>query len=119
MNKIMILILVSVIASCSSAAMKEADSLNQKTLYKNWVLSRCLAAIVDDKKQKKDAFNTASAYLEVSNLPVEYFLASETLMQQFISLEYQGSISGSFNTKKCIDLFGSKELDNLYHELTK
>jgi len=119
MNKIIILILVSVITSCSSTTIKETDSLNQKTLYKNWVLSRCLAYIVDDNNQKKDAFNTASAYLEVSNLPVEYFSASETLIQQFISLKYQGSISGSFNTKKCIDLFSSNELDYLYHELTK
>lgn len=119
MNKVIILILASVIASCSSATMKKTDSLTQKELYKNWALSRCLGYIVDDKKQKKDAFNTASAYLEVSSLPVEYFLESETLIQQFISLEYQGSVSGSFNTKKCIDLFNSYELDHLYHEITK
>jgi len=110
-NKILIIISIGFITSCANIAPSKSNS--EKEIYKNWVLSRCLSFIANDDIQKQDALNTASAFLELSSLPVEDFLKSEKLTKKYISLTYQGSISGTFKTKKCIDLFNSNELNEL------
>lgn len=117
MNKIMLILFFSFITSCSSVAQNKTAIENEKEIYKSWVLSRCLSFIANDDTQKQDALNTASAYLELSTLPVSDFLKSSDLIEQYISLKYQGSIAGTFNTKKCIDLFNSNELNELYGTL--
>jgi len=117
MNRIIVIFFVCFITSFSSVAQNKTTIKNEKEIYKSWVLSRCLSFIANDEIQKQDALNTASAYLESSALPVDDFLKSGDLIQQYISLKYQGSIAGTFNTKKCIDLFNSNELNELYEEL--
>ena len=89
MNKILIIISIGFITSCANIAPSKSNS--EKEIYKNWVLSRCLSFIANDDIQKQDALNTASAFLELSSLPVEDFLKSEKLTKKYISLTYQGS----------------------------
>ena len=102
------------LASCTNA--KEASEKNavQKTNYKSWAMSRCISKIATDEKLKQDALNSASAYLEQSDLPVDAFTNADPVIDSFLQRNYQGSIPGTFNTKKCIDLFNSNELDKLY-----
>lgn len=78
------------------------------------MLSRCITKITTDEKFKQDALNSASAYLEQSNLSIEAFTDADPLVDSFLQSNYQGSIPGTFNTKKCINLFDSDELENLY-----
>jgi len=102
------------LASCSNAkSVSEKDSI-QKSTYKSWVLSRCISKIATDEKLKQDALNSASAYLEQSDLSLEAFTNADPLIDSFLQHNYQGSIPGTFNTKKCIDLFNSDELEKLY-----
>ncbi len=117
MNKIIILLLTCVLSSCAQIERNSSESFHQKEIFKSWVLSRCLSYTFKDPNQKQDALNTASAYLEQSTLSVELLLSSEPLIKDFLSRNYQGSIEGSFNTMKCIDLFNSSELDTLYRNL--
>ncbi len=98
--------------STISCVSKGPATNNQEEIYKSWVVSRCLSYVFPEYKQ--DALNTASAYLEQSSLPVESFIESEELIQEFINKNYAGSIPSGFNTKKCIDLFNSDELQKLY-----
>jgi len=119
MNKIIVIFILAFITSCSSVAKNQTSIKNEKEIYKSWVLSRCLSFTANDEVQKQDALNTASAYLELSTLPLDYFLKSGELIQRYISLEYQGSITGTFNTKKCIDLFNSNELNELYEQFKR
>ena len=90
----------------------------EKTIYKNWVLSRCLSKVVPSS-QKQDALNTASAYLESSHLPLDAFLKAEPLITKFLEKNYSGSIKGTFNTKKCIDLYTSPALEKLYQQVNR
>lgn len=114
MRRIILLLAVFFITSCTHT--KNTDmAFEQKAIYKNWVLSRCLSYILESEKQ--DALNSASAYLEQSKLSVEALLRSEPLIEAFLSREYSGSISGTFNTKKCIDLYNSPQLESLYQEI--
>lgn len=107
--------LITVVCS-SFVGATTSDTKVQKTLYKSWVLSRCLSAI-SSENDKQDYLNTASAYLERSNLPVEAFIKAEPLIKQLLGETYTGSIKGTFESKKCIDLFNSDELDSLYRSL--
>ena len=119
MMKLVISVMIFLLTSCASSEYKNVEYKHQKEIFKNWVLSRCLSYTFTDKSQKQDALNTASAYLEESKLSVEQLLSSEPLIKKYLSIIYQGSIKGTFNTKKCIDLFNSKELDDLYKNIKK
>jgi hypothetical protein len=107
------LVLFAILTSCTSTANFSSTAF-QKSTYKNWVLSRCISKIATDEKLKQDALNSASAYLEQSDLSVDAVTNADPLIDSFLQRNYQGSIPGTFNTKKCIDLFNSNELDQLY-----
>lgn len=75
-----------------------------------------MSFIAKDDALKQDALNTASAFLEASTLPVESFTAAEPLIESYLNRTYQGSVPGTFNTKKCIDLLNSNDLELLYEK---
>jgi hypothetical protein len=112
-----LVILVSLLLiSCSNVKAAPSSLEKEKKIYKSWVLSRCLSTIQSTDQEKQDALNSASAYLEQSSLPVEAFTNALPLITEFISKDYRGSIQGSFNTMKCVDLFYSDELNRLFIE---
>lgn len=119
MIRILFSSMIIMCASCSQLTQETNLLDSDKAIYKNWVLSRCLSFLSPDDASKQDALNTASAFLEVSNLPLSSFLAAEPLIQDFLTRNYGGSIAGTFNTKKCIDLYTSDELDVLYSQQEK
>lgn len=112
-------LLVFSLLACTPCKQKLPQSTMQETTYKTWVLSYCLSKIAPDAASKQDTLNTASAYFEQSNLPIEAFNAAEPLIQKYLDKNYTGSIPGTFNTKKCLDLYQSDELSLLYKSLVK
>lgn len=116
--KIWLPILMSItLLSCANKPDSNSSADAEKLYFKNWTLSRCLSEIATDQAQKQDALNTASSYLESSSMPIEAFSSANELVKTFLAKNYSGSISGTFNTKKCIDLFHSKELEKVYQSL--
>ncbi len=95
------------------------EKYSQKTLLKNWTLSVCLAKISKDPGAKEDANATASAYLEFGLQHIEAYDALRKLAEEYANRKYGGSIKSDFNTMKCIDLFHSKELDDLTRKILK
>lgn len=95
------------------------EKYSQKTLLKNWALSVCLAKISKDPEAKNDANATASAYLEFGHQRIESYDALRNLAERYATRRYGGSIKSEFNTMKCIDLFHSKELDDLARRYTR
>jgi Type VI secretion system (T6SS), amidase immunity protein len=91
----------------------------QKILMKNWALSSCFARITQDVQTKKDAGATARAYLENSQQDLAAFEQIGKLVDKYIMLKYGGSDNANYNTMKCIDLFHSKELDQLANKYIK
>jgi len=92
----------------------KSDAEEQRKIYKSWVLSRCIASISSNEDEKQDVLNSASAYLEISHLPVDSFTNAKPLIDEFLAKNYQGSIAGTFNTKKCVDLLYSDELEKMF-----
>jgi len=95
------------------------DKYSQKTLLKNWALSVCLAQISKDPASREDAGATASAYMEFGHQRIEAYDALRELADRYAKRRYGGSIKSEFNTMKCIDLFHSKELDDLATKFSK
>ena len=110
---------MSSIAACSNAKNTNDSAEQERYTYKSWVLSRCLASIAKNEEDKADALNTASVYLEASRLSIEDFTDAKPLIEKYITKNYQGSIPGTFNTKKCIELLYSRELEQLFVEKQK
>lgn len=94
-------------------------SYSQKTLLKNWVLSRCLGRVATDEKSRGDAYATASAYLEFGHQGMDVYKKLDVLIDKYAGKSYHGSIQSDFNTMKCIDLFHSKELDQVVNKATR
>jgi hypothetical protein len=95
------------------------ESYSQKTLLKNWALSACLAQISKDDGAREDANATASAYLEFGRQRIEEYDQLMSLVEKYVNKNYAGSIKSDFNTMKCIDLFHSKELNDLANRFSK
>ena len=95
------------------------ESYSQQVLLKNWGLSVCLAMVAQDDDRKADANATASAYMEFGQQGVEAYEEIQKLAEEYANRQYSGSIPSEFNTMKCIDLFHSKELDNLTRRLSR
>jgi len=115
---------LAIVASLITSAWAEeqyspTQRFSQTELLKNWALTPCLANIMTDEKDKKDALKSASAYFEFSRLPVEDFVQLRELALDYAGRKYGGSIPGDFNTMKCVDLFYSDDLNNLVAKLTK
>lgn len=102
-----------VLAQPASADESVASKYSQKTLLKNWALSRCLGQVYTDGKAKEDANASASAYLEFGRQPLAAYEAVGLIVDKYANKRYTGSVRSDFNTMKCIDLFHSKELDEL------
>ena len=92
---------------------------SQKTLLKNWALSRCLGRVATDEKSRGDAYATASAYLEFGHQGMDVYKKLDVLIDKYAGKSYHGSIQSDFNTMKCIDLFHSKELDQVVNKATR
>lgn len=90
-----------------------APKYSQKTLLKNWALSRCLGQVYLNGKPAEDANASASAYLEFGRQPIQAYEAVRVIVDKYANKKYAGSVRSEFNTMKCIDLFHSKELDVL------
>lgn len=113
MRTVLILGLSVCLVQQSSAHISKTEHYSQDMLLKNWALSRCLAKSYDDKTVRNDANATASAYLEYGKQSIEVYNQLDELVDKYVSLTYSGSVKYDFNTMKCIDLYHSKELQEM------
>jgi hypothetical protein len=80
---------------------------------KNFALSVCLADGYTSEEVKKDSLAAAGGYSELGSLPFEAYEQAESLAKRFLAKEYRSFSGEKLTLMKCIDLFHSKELDQL------
>lgn len=118
--KFSILLLATAILSCAPIGEQgKAKTRPEVNALKNWALSYCIASTLEPGPAKQDALNTAGAYLEAGNQPIEAYEKATQLIKLYLAKNYTGVTSGAFNTMKCIDLYESAELDMLARDFTK
>lgn len=110
---------LAVAQSQAPGLVAETEQYSQETLLKNWALSVCLGIVNKDQRDKDDAGETASAYLEFGRQPLEAYGEIRELAKTYAARRYGGSIESEFNTMKCIDLFHSGQLDHLVGKWVK
>ncbi len=108
-----IALLLSSTAACTHESVQPDSVAEESELLRDWALARCLGKIQSTEASREDAYRTASAYLERSSAPLESFERIDALVATFVSKPYSGSVSGSFNTMKCIDLYHSEALEDI------
>ncbi|MGM7649979.1 hypothetical protein C3458_01260 [Serratia marcescens] len=90
------------------------NALSQEALYKNWLVSRCIGKSTDSVKTKQDAFRSAAAYLELSELPLDAFEQGEKLAEQYVNKNNQGSVKGSYHILACLSLQSASEANVIF-----
>ena len=80
---------------------------------KNFALSTCLAYGLDEKEAKAEANAASGGYLELGSFSFEAHEAAAALARAFLAKPYQSKHGGKLTVMKCIDLFHSKELEQL------
>ncbi len=86
---------------------------------KNFALSTCIAQGYKSDDVMKDSSAAASGYLELGSFPVEAYTEAPSLGKKFLAKEYQGKHGEKLILMKCIDLFNSKELEQLARKYNK
>ncbi|AML57972.1 hypothetical protein AXX16_2271 [Serratia rubidaea] len=90
------------------------ENLPQNKIYDNWLISRCIGEFTDSESTRQDAFRSAGAYLEFSQLPIEAFDSSEVLIHQYLQKKSSGSVPGNYNTLACLSLPTSEQAKNIF-----
>jgi len=113
-----LLILLALTSSPAALAITPPapDSFKQPQIFSNWLLNRCAGKATTDKAFTDDAFKSASAWLEISHLPVEAFSEGDKLINDYLKMNLTGSVSGNFNMMKCTLLAQSQDAESLYNK---
>ncbi|MFV9667384.1 hypothetical protein CKF43_13665 [Pantoea graminicola] len=116
MKKLLMLLALTLSPAVLAITPPAPDSFKQPQIFSNWLLNRCAGKAATDKVFSDDAFKSASAWLEVSNLPVEAFSDGDKLINAYLKMDLTGSVKGSFNMMKCTLLSQSQDAKVLYEK---
>jgi hypothetical protein len=97
----------------------DLESFKQSQIFSNWLLNLCEGKVATEKAFTNDAFKSASAWLEASNLTVEAFNAGDHLINDYLKMNITGSIAGNFNMLKCTLLSQSEDAKAIYNKYKK
>jgi hypothetical protein len=111
--------MVAAIAVVLAPLLADAKDANVRVEYspiqylKNFALSTCIADGYKSDDVVKDSNAAAGGYLELGSFPFEAYEEAASLGKKFLAKDYQGKSGEQITLMKCIDLFHSKELDQL------
>ena len=86
---------------------------------KNFALSACIAQGYAADEVVKDSRAAAGGYLELGSFSLEASMEAAALAKTFLARENEGKHGDKLTLMKCIDLFHSKELDQLARKHSK
>jgi hypothetical protein len=86
----------------------------QEALFRDWLLSRCIARSDNVGALPADAHRAAAFYAAKSRLPAGAFTAGDALIDRFLDRPFRGPVEGSYHTVACIDLYQSGEARRLF-----
>ena len=86
---------------------------------KNYALSACIADGYEAADVIRDASAGANGYMELGSLDIEAYNEALLLGRKFLAKEYMSKRGEKLIIMKCIDLFHSKELDQLARKYSR
>ncbi|MBR0777578.1 hypothetical protein JQ625_22325 [Bradyrhizobium diazoefficiens] len=109
---------IAVLAASPVAAADRVEYSAVQSL-KNFALSACIADGYRSDEVVNDSKAAAGGYLELGRLPYQAYEEAAQLGRAFLAKDYQGKSGERLTLMKCIDLFHSKELDQLARKYRK
>ncbi|MGJ0478735.1 T6SS amidase immunity protein Tai4 family protein [Pantoea agglomerans] len=116
MKKLLMLFALTLSSAVLAITPPSPDAFKQPQIFSNWLLSRCAGKAATDKAFTDDAFKSASAWSELSHLPVNAFSEGDKLINAYLKMNLTGSVSGNFNMMKCTLLSQSQDAKVLYEK---
>jgi Type VI secretion system (T6SS), amidase immunity protein len=86
---------------------------------KNFALSTCLADGYKSDEVVKDSLAAAGGYLELGHLAFEAYEEAASLGKKYLAKDYESKSGEKLISMKCIDLFHSKELQQIAEKYSK
>lgn len=80
---------------------------------KNYALSACIADGYQSADVIRDATAAANGYMELGSLDIDAYNEALLLGREFLAKEYLSKRGEKLILMKCLDLFHSRELDQL------
>lgn len=85
----------------------------------NFALSVCISNGYKSEEVVKDSLAAAGGYLELGGFPMEAYEEVAALSKRILAKKYTGTNGGRLTLMKCIDLFRSKELEQVIKKYNK
>ncbi len=86
---------------------------------KNYALSSCLSYGLAAQEAKIEAGDASRGYLELGSFGMEAHEEAAALARAYLAKPYQSKHGSKLTVMKCIDLFHSKELEQLAQKYNK
>jgi hypothetical protein len=121
-SKFKLLVALALLAAPSSVDAKDTDvrvEYSAVQYLKNFALSVCISDGYKSEEVVKDSSDAAGGYLEFGGFPMEAYEEAEALGKKYLAREYKSIHGEKLTLMKCIDLFHSKELDQLARKYNK
>lgn len=112
---VVIVVLCFTLVACVS---NKIQLVNEQLYFKKYALSTCLRQSFDCSPLKDDAFVAVDAYLQKGNMPLEAYDELEILVDLWRNKDYSTKEGGQVQIPKCLDLYESQDLADLYQKYT-
>lgn len=115
-KKLIVILILSTVSNISLAERHAFKDASEETLFQNFTLAICtgMAYEKESKKIATDAGRSASGYREFSHIDLAAYEESRNLVKKWLAKDYKSKHGGQIELMKCIDLYHSKELKNLF-----
>jgi hypothetical protein len=120
--KLTVFAAAALLAAPSIAHAKDTDVPDHDSAaeyLKNFALSVCISDGYKSEEAVKDSRAVAGGYFELGGLPIEAYEDAEALAKRFLAKEYRSNHGEKLTLMKCIDLFHSKELEQIIKKYNK
>ncbi len=118
-KKLLAFLLVITFSNVSAQTLPEVNSFSQQQMFSNWAQNRCIGKIADSESLKNDAKVSASAWLEASNVPAEFFEEADKAIDNQLQEKIGGSLPGEYQILKCTLIANSEAIHKIYGKGTK
>ncbi len=109
-----------VLAGCSAAVRKDDPRHLANERFRNYAFCACIAEGFKSSEVVSEANAAAGGYVQLGSHPIEAYQEAVSLARTFLARKYTGKeTDAKFTLMKCIDLYNSRELEDLIRKYEK
>jgi len=115
-KRLVFILSIILLSSCSG---NPVAPVKEEIYFKNYALAVCFSSPFEDKSLGEDVNKAINGYIEKGNLGLEDYEEIRKFVDEWRETKnYESKRGGQINFSKCIDMYNSVDLNELYKELT-